>query len=109
MTKLGESLLQSIDEARAIARCQAKPSRALVVTSPDVAAIHKRLKLSQGKFAERFHLPAASVRDWEQGRRTPDAAAQNLLKVIDYAPETVVRALGEGQGVMRPKESGAVK
>lgn len=98
MTKLGESLLQSIDEARAIARGEAEPARAIAVSGPDVAAIRKRLKLSQGKFAERFHLPAASVRDWEQGRRMPDAAAQSLLKVIDYAPETVARALGEGKG-----------
>ena len=33
------------------------------------------------------------VRDWEQCRRQPDAPARNLLKVIDYAPETVERAL----------------
>ena len=44
-------------------------------------------------FAQRFNLLPASVRDWEQGRRAPDAAARNFLRLIDYAPETVARAL----------------
>ena len=93
MTKLGESLLQSIEEARAIARGDQKAPRSFTLEGPDVAAIRKRLNLSQDEFAARFHLSAASVRDWEQGRQTPDAAARNLLIVIDYAPETVARAL----------------
>jgi putative transcriptional regulator len=73
MTKLGERLLQSIDEARAIARGEAKPARAIDVSGPDVAAIRKRPKLSEEKYAECFHLPAASVRIGSrgEGRRTP--------------------------------------
>jgi putative transcriptional regulator len=59
----------------------------------DVARIRKRLKLSQAKFAERFHLSAATIRDWEQKRRNPDRIAVNLLRIIEHAPETVERAL----------------
>jgi putative transcriptional regulator len=36
-------------------------------------AIRAALHLSQAAFAERFRIPAASLRDWEQGRRLPDA------------------------------------
>lgn len=58
-----------------------------------MAAIRKRLHLSQDKFAARFGLSAATVRHWEQHRRHPDRIAVNLLKVIAHSPETVDRAL----------------
>ena len=96
MTKFGESLLQSISEARAIARGEIKPARVISGEALAVAVIRKRLGLSQNKFAQRFNLSPANVRDWEQGRRAPDAAARNFLRVIDYAPETVARALAAG-------------
>ena len=93
MTKFGQELIESANEAVAIARGETGPARAFMVKGPDVAAIRKKLGLSQDKFAKRFGLSPATVRDWEQGRRQPDAPARNLLKVIDYAPETVERAL----------------
>lgn len=93
MTKLGESLLEGISQARIIARNENNVAHIVLIEKPDVASIRKKLGLSQEKFAERFNLPKGSVRDWEQGRRTPDAAARNLLRVIKYAPETVERAL----------------
>jgi putative transcriptional regulator len=93
MTKFGKRLLQSVAEAHAIAKGEIEPARAVTIDTPDVAAIRKGLGLSQDKFAKRFKLSAATVRDWEQGRRIPDAPARNLLKVIQYAPETVERAL----------------
>ena len=45
------------------------------------------------KFAKKFGLSAATVRDWEQGRRYPDSTARILLKVIALRPEAVVAAL----------------
>jgi putative transcriptional regulator len=93
MTKLGQELIESAAEALAIARGEASPARAFVPDRVDVAAIRRRLGLSQDKFARRFSLSAATIRDWEQGRRQPDTPARALLAVIDYAPETVERAL----------------
>ena len=49
--------------------------------------------LSQQEFAERFRIPVATLRDWEQGRRKPDAASLAYLTVIEREPEAVVRAL----------------
>ena len=60
----------------------------------DVAALRKRLGLSQRVFATRFRLSVATVRDWEQGRTRPDGAAGVLLAVIDREPLAVMRALG---------------
>jgi putative transcriptional regulator len=95
MTKVGQALIASANEALAIARGEANPPRTYRFDTPDVAAIRKSLGLSQEKFAKRFSLSAATVRDWEQGRRRPDASACLLLRVIQYAPETVERALAE--------------
>ena len=59
----------------------------------DVAALRKRLKLSQSVFAAQFGITLAVLRDWEQGRRKPDATARAFLKVIGRDPATVRRAL----------------
>jgi putative transcriptional regulator len=93
MTKLGEDPIESAKEALAIARGEAQPARVYSPPAIDVAAIRKRLGLSQQKFAERFGLTAALVRDWEQKRRNPDQAARTLLTVIARDPEAVERAL----------------
>ena len=58
-----------------------------------VQAIRKRMGLSQPQFAERFHIPVATLRDWEQARRQPDAAVWAYIQVIDHEPEAVLRAL----------------
>lgn len=95
MSRFGEELIQSAREALAIAEGRRKPARVIQPRGIDVAALRKRLGLSQGKFASRFGLSAATVRDWEQGRRVPDRIATNLLLVIQHAPETVEEALAD--------------
>ena len=60
---------------------------------PTVAALRKKLKLTQEEFAARFHLPLGTVRDWEQGAHQPDQAAKVLLTVIANEPDAVARAL----------------
>jgi putative transcriptional regulator len=61
--------------------------------APDVAALRRRLRLSQGAFATLFGIPLATVKDWEQGRRTPDAPARAYLRVIAQNPKAVRNAL----------------
>lgn len=96
MTAFGKELLQSAAEALSIAKGEAAPAQAYSFPAPDAAAIRKRLGLSQAAFARRYGLSPSTLRDWEQGRRAPDAPARALLRVIEYAPETVERALAEG-------------
>jgi putative transcriptional regulator len=59
----------------------------------DVAALRKRLGMSQGVFARTFGLSVGTVRDWEQKRCQPDRPAQVLLRVIDREPLAALRAL----------------
>lgn len=49
--------------------------------------------LSQRGFAARFGIPVGSLRDWEQGRRSPDAATKNYLRVIARMPNAVLKVL----------------
>ena len=93
MTRLGQDLIESANEALAIARGKAKAPRVYSPAAVDVAAIRKSLGLSQQKFAERFGLTPALVRDWEQKRRNPDQAARTLLTVIARNPDAVAEAL----------------
>ena len=48
--------------------------------------------LSQSKFAARFGFSAAAVRDWEQGRRMPEASTLSYRRVIECEPQAVERA-----------------
>ena len=63
------------------------------------AALARRARqvtgLTQTEFAERYGIPAASLRDWEQGRRGPDSAARSYLRVIAALPEAIAKALNQ--------------
>jgi len=61
--------------------------------TPQVRIIRRALGLSQEDFAARFHIPLGTLRDWEQARKDPDAAARAYLTVIARNPEAVSRAL----------------
>ena len=61
--------------------------------TPRVKIIRRALRLSQEEFAARFHIPLGTLRDWEQGRKVPDAAARAYLVVIGRNPEAVRQAL----------------
>jgi putative transcriptional regulator len=58
-----------------------------------VKTIRRAFKLSQEEFADQFHIPIETIRDWEEGRTEPDAAARAYLRVIASEPETVRKAL----------------
>lgn len=60
---------------------------------PQAWVIRRALRLSQADFAAHFQIPIGTLRDWEQGRKEPDAAAKAYLRVIAREPEVVRRAL----------------
>ncbi|MGE0119872.1 MAG: helix-turn-helix domain-containing protein [Dongiaceae bacterium] len=61
----------------------------------DVRALRARLGLSQEAFAGRYGLDVATVRNWEQGRTTPEGPAATLLQLIDRDPDKVVELLAD--------------
>lgn len=74
----------------AIAFAQGDTSKGRVVAGPDVKAIRAKTKLSQAKFAAELHVPVATIRDWEQHRRAPDAPARTLLAMVDADPNAAL-------------------
>jgi len=60
-----------------------------------VKVLRRRLGMTQAEFAEAFHLPITTLRDWEQHRSTPDAPARALLLAIERDPEVVRRLLAD--------------
>jgi putative transcriptional regulator len=49
--------------------------------------------MSQSVFASTFRLSLDTLKGWEQGKRKPDAAAANFLRMIKANPEFVQRTL----------------
>lgn len=91
--QLFEELLESVKQAKAIERGDAKPSRVFVVNRPlEVARVRAQLGLSQSKFAALLGISANTLKNWEQGRRQPTGAARVLLKVAARHPKIVLEA-----------------
>ena len=67
------------------------PSAWRMVVSP--GAVRAKLSMSQPQFAALINVPVATIRNWEQGRVVPDAAAKTLLAIIWREPEAALRAL----------------
>ena len=55
--------------------------------------IRARAKLTQAEFAAKIGVPIETVRNWEQGKRSPRGPARALLKVIDQAPQVAFAVL----------------
>ena len=93
MSKLFEEMAQGTAEARAYMEGERKGYKVTLPKTVNVRGLRKRLRLSQGRFAENFGLSVDAVRHWESGRRQPEAAARALLTVIATDPEFVMRSL----------------
>ncbi|HEY5411835.1 MAG TPA: helix-turn-helix domain-containing protein [Caulobacteraceae bacterium] len=92
-TKNFDRIMRGLGEMVEIAEGRTLPARSYVPADVDPKGIRKRLGLTQDEFAARFGFTPGTVRDWEQGRARPVAAARTLLLVIDREPEAVERAL----------------
>jgi DNA-binding transcriptional regulator YiaG len=82
MTELGQDLVQSMNEALAIARDDADPSTDYVPADIDVRAIRRGLATTRVQLAQAYGFPVASPRDREQGRAPADTSARACLLVI---------------------------
>lgn len=90
----GEALLEGLPEAAALKRGEITLEVRNVDPMPParIKAIRKKVARSAVQFEKRFGIPAATINNWEQGRRKPDPAARLLLSVIEQDPEAVERA-----------------
>jgi putative transcriptional regulator len=53
----------------------------------------EKLGLSQDALATALEVPVATLRNWEQGRFTPDPAARALMRLVARDPEHALKVL----------------
>jgi putative transcriptional regulator len=82
-------LLTSVREGGAILRGDRTPSRSFEVDPMDVKRIREGYRLSQNEFAALLGISVSTLRNWEQGRRTPEGPARILLLVAAKHPDVV--------------------
>ena len=86
---LFNDLIASIQEAGAIKRGEVLASRHFCVTVPDVKKVREKTGLSQIDFAQRLHISARTLQNWEQKRRNPTGPAATLLRILDAQPHLI--------------------
>jgi len=93
MSKFGKELIESLHQAVDHAEGRSQSVRVTVVEVPDVRAIRRGLRMSQQEFSRIYRIPLATLKNWEQGRRQPDAPAAAYLQVIANRPREAREAL----------------
>ncbi len=59
----------------------------------DVQAIRRKTGMSQQRFCATVGISLGTLRNWEQGLRTPRGPARVLLKIVDLNPKAVIDTL----------------
>jgi putative transcriptional regulator len=95
MTRLGQQIVEALEEVVADLEGRKKLRRYIVMVpvDVDVKAIRRKLRMSQRDFASRFGFSLGTLQNWERGHRRPEGAARVLLKVIEKRPKAVIEAL----------------
>jgi putative transcriptional regulator len=93
-----QELVTSIHQAGRIRRRTLKPSRVTTFRPTDVKSVRGKLGASQVEFALLIGVSVATLRNWEQGRRTPEGPALALLRVAAKNPRAVADALHGKKG-----------
>jgi putative transcriptional regulator len=93
MNKFSKDLVTSMGEACGHAEGKRSGVRVDVVEIPDVRAIRRKLRMSQTEFAQKYRIPLPTLKNWEQGRRQPDAPASAYLHAIAKRPREISDAL----------------
>jgi len=73
------------------------------LSRPDIPKLNPKeirsaLGISQQEFSERFGIPLATLRNWEQGRTEPDAPTALLLYLINKFPKEVAAEVAKLRG-----------
>jgi putative transcriptional regulator len=68
-------------------------AEALMDAAKFARRVRRRVGMTQSDFSQRIGVSIETIRNWEQGKRSPTGAAKALLKVLDRAPELALMAL----------------
>jgi putative transcriptional regulator len=93
MGKTFDSIAQGLHEAIEYEQGKRMDAKVHQPEDIDVAAIRRKLGLTQVEFATKFCISLGTLRHWERGDRKPHGPALALLQVVTKEPEAVLRAL----------------
>lgn len=93
----GERAIPTDAQAIATAAHRAARSEAARIDASYARSVRGQTGLTQCAFAARIGVPVETVRNWEQGKRSPRGPARALLKVIEQAPEAAFAVLGKAR------------
>jgi DNA-binding transcriptional regulator YiaG len=68
------------------ARVRKRLIKGLFESGDDVAALRRFVRLTQAQFARAMGISIHTLRNWEQGRRTPEGPAIALLRIAAKHP-----------------------
>jgi len=90
MSPFAQGILNGLQEAVAHAKGEPTPgTRETVIYTADSRAIREKLNMSQVEFAKAYKIPLSTLKNWEQGRRRPDATASAYLWSIERYPKEI--------------------
>lgn len=87
-----DDLSTSLNQALAIAKGEAEPSRKFSYEMPDIKLIRTKTGLSQQQFADKLNISPRTLQNWEQGTRNPTGAAVTLMRLLDKRPDLIAEA-----------------
>lgn len=90
---LFEQLTASMRQMNEIDEGSREPSRTFTMDALKIKEIRQASGLSQTKFASLIAVSVDTLRNWEQGRRSPTGPARALLRAIARDPQHVIPAL----------------
>jgi putative transcriptional regulator len=91
--RINRRKVDATTELDSAAHKSADDAEALLDAAKFARRVRRRLGFSQTEFAVRIGVSLDTIRNWEQGKRSPTGAATALLKVLDKAPEVALAAL----------------
>ena len=97
---LFERLKTGLEEGTQFARGELSLRTTEVLDGPpafpaaQVVRLRRRLRMSQGVFAQMLNVSAKTVQSWEQGERKPSQAALRLLQILGAKPRMVCEIVG---------------
>lgn len=92
---LFERLTASMTQMNEIDEGVRQPSRTFHIDALKIKEIRQISGLSQAKFASLISVSVDTLRNWEQGRRSPTGPAKALLRAIANDPLHVIAALAQ--------------
>ena len=102
---LFDRLTRSMEQMNEIDAGTRAPSREFHVDAARVQEIRANTGLSQQKFAKVLLVDVGTLRNWEQGRRTPTGPAKALLRAIANDAHHVLTALQARPAPVRSAKS----